>query len=170
MSHHRVALLAAVIVAIATGCSDDDVADSPPSSTTTSVSPPSSTVSTDPVPGLNPLEARIADALSHLELNAERAESSVRGAVMRSELSAGGELYVTGHPRDTIAGEFSVISERDVSGVQVREVDYPAAGRRSQFDCDEIRYEVFGAAPPGYDERDAFLADLIGALGCSSTN
>ena len=117
-------------------------------------------------PPYNDLEARIVDAMADLGISVDRAESSVNGAAMWATFPGGQEIYVTAQPAGAPLGESSVIDEQDIGGTSVRQVDYPAAGRRSQFDCGDAVFEVYGDTPPGFASMDAFLADLIDGLDC----
>jgi hypothetical protein len=68
-------------------------------------------------------------------------------------------------PTASHGGEYTVVSERIINGVVVEHVDYGTVDGES-FICRDVRYEARGPTPPGFNDFDEFLAELITALGC----
>jgi hypothetical protein len=116
----------------------------------------------------NELQARIIGALSELGIEATVAELSLDSAQTIAVLDDGSELIVNGVPVHADRSEYSVRDERRIAGVIVQRVEYPGRSDLGEkFQCGDVRYEAYGAVPPGFDSFDDFLAALIPWLGCS---
>jgi hypothetical protein len=123
----------------------------------------------DPSPPIqNLMEATIADALSVLGLDAQRAEYSPLGAAMWAPLAGDAALFVDAHATGTDRGDAQVSDERVLADITVRTVEYASGLVRERFACGDVTYEVGGSTPPGFPTLDAFLTELIPLLGCSS--
>lgn len=145
--------------------SDDDSATGSPSST--SVRESQSTSTSAAGAALNPLQGKVIDALSKLELRGSVAELSLSSAQIVVNLADGRELHVSGTPLETHGGEFIVKGERVVNGVPVKTVEYPSAqATREQFACNNVVYEASGAIPPNFATFEVFLSELLDALDC----
>jgi hypothetical protein len=75
---------------------------------------------------------------------------------------------VHAYPIGTDGGEFSVLSERVIAGRIVQRVEYASGPVRERFECEDVTYEAEGATPSGFASFDAFLAELIATLGCTT--
>ena len=120
----------------------------------------------DAPPPLNPLEAKIVDALATLGIHGQRAEYSFRGAIIWATLEGGSELFVSAQPPGVEDGDFVVVAERPVQGIVVQRVEYPAGQVRDRFACADATYQVETAVPPGAGDPDALLSRVIAALDC----
>jgi len=144
--------------------------DRPPAVTAAVVCPsPAPPTADGSPPMLNDLEAMVIDALSALGVDGLRAEYSPTSAFIWSPLDDGSAVFVHAYPTGTDRGEFSVLSERVIVGRTVQHVEYASGPVRERFECADVRYEAEGATPPGYASFDAFLSELIAALGCATT-
>lgn len=120
-------------------------------------------------PPLNALEEQIEAAMAALGLEAQRAElpgpDSASMYVWRTD---GLELPVTAAAEGAHRGSPAVVDEWSADGVEIRIVEYPTApGRRDQFDCDGVIYEVHAGVPEGLTDRQAFIVAFVDALGCT---
>jgi len=120
-------------------------------------------------PMLNDLEAKVIDALSALGIDGLRAEYSPTSAFIWSPLDDESAVFVHAYPTGTDDGEFLVLSEHVIAGRTVQRVEYTSGPIRDRFECDDATYEAEGATPPGFTSFEAFLGELVTALGCATS-
>ena len=98
------------------------------------------------------------------------APNSWNSASIWSPLDDESAVFVHAVPTGTDRSEFSVLSERVIAGRLVQHVEYASGLIRERFECDDVTYYADGATPSGFADFEAFLAELIGALGCSTAD
>lgn len=147
MMRARCALLVAVAIAVACSPYPGPSAQSPPPLTAT--------------------ESRIIESLGTLGIAAMPAEHGFgRSASIWSRIDADSAFYVNTDPVGTDGAAVSVLLQREIAGVTVERVEYPAVGVRDRFRCGELIVETGGDVPPGFDDFDVFLARFIAVLDC----
>jgi hypothetical protein len=120
-------------------------------------------------PPLNRLEVKVINALATLGVTGQRAELPFENAAIWAELGSSAQLFVNAGPTGTRSGEFTVIDERQVAGTRVQRVQYASGPPpRQRVECAGDTYEVSGSVPSGFVDMDAFVAQLVHALGCGS--
>jgi hypothetical protein len=121
----------------------------------------------DSPPSLNAVERDIVAALADLSLHAERAElPGPESASMWIPSDDETPLQIVAQRDPPPPEEHTVVSERTIAGIRVFTVAHPSGIERERFACGGHEYAVGGAAPPGYDDLDAFLAAFIAMLPC----
>ena len=89
-----------------------------------------------------------------------------KSASIWSRIDADSAFYVSTIPVGVDGAEVSVLFQREIAGVNVERVEYPAAGVRDRFTCGDLVFETGGDLPPGFDDFDVFLARFIAVLDC----
>ena len=89
-----------------------------------------------------------------------------KSAAIWSRIDADSAFYVNTNPVGTDGAEVSVLFQREIEGVTVERVEYPAAEVRDRFTCRDLIFETGGTVPPGFDDFDVFLARFIAVLDC----
>jgi len=151
-----------IVLLVATSCTSGNAGGSSPRRS--GQSEPASSTPGEPPP-LNPVELKVRTALDPMGLRAERAENSPPDRAAMSAVVVGGERLYVNVLRDDL-GSFSIVGERNVDGVTVREVEFNTGDIRDQFLCSSLIYEVYGAIPSAFESRDKFLSAFIRALRC----
>jgi hypothetical protein len=113
----------------------------------------------------------VIGALAEVGLYSDRAKGSSPGGTANIEVflpdpSDHATLHAT--PIATHRGEYTVVDERDIRGVNVQHVQYPGGLAAEAFTCHDIRYEERGPAHPAFRDLDQFLGQLITALRCDA--
>ena len=89
-----------------------------------------------------------------------------KSAAIWSRIDADSAFYVDTNPVGIVGADVSVLLQREIAGVTVERVEYPAVGVRDRFQCGDLIVETGGDVPPGFDDFDVFLARFIAVLDC----
>ena len=118
-------------------------------------------------PPLTATESRIIESLGVLGIAAMQAEHGYgKSAAIWSRIDADSAFYVDTNPVGIVGADVSVLLQREIAGVTVERVEYPAVGVRDRFQCGDLIVETGGDVPPGFDDFDVFLARFIAVLDC----
>lgn len=138
-----------------------------PSTTPPTASPGAETSrGADTPPPLNRLELKVVDALSRLGIVGQRAQLPFENASIYAQSGTAPPLFVNAWPPGSSHDEFTVVDQRQLSGVHVDRIRYSTIPEPVyRFACAQNTYEVSGTPPPTFEDMDTFVSRLIDALG-----
>lgn len=156
----------AASLSLQTGSSSPTVRPTPSALPATQV-PTATPTSDGSPPPLNRLERTVIDTLATFGIAGQRGQLPFDEATIYARLPSGAEIFVNAWPTGTDRGVFTVIEEWMVDRTRVDRVQYAGSSvLRDRFACAQDTYEVSGAVPPTFADRETFVAQFIRALPC----